>query len=120
MTEWINRGWDWVYRSRRKLATAGVVLLAVQLAWHVIFGANGFVVYANKRSEYHKLQTETEQLQQDNQKLQERVQSLKSDPKTIEKEAREQLRYARPGEIIYTTPAPPPPQPPANTTAQKQ
>jgi cell division protein FtsB len=32
------------------------------------------------------------------------IESLKSDPKAIEKEAREQLRYARPGEVVYTLP----------------
>jgi cell division protein FtsB len=43
---------------------------------------------------------------------------LKSDPKAIEKEAREQLRYAKPGEVIYLLPeqqgqhlAEPPPPP---------
>ena len=33
------------------------------------------------------------------------IKSLKSDPNAIEKEAREQLRYARPGEVIYVVPA---------------
>jgi cell division protein FtsB len=111
---------DRVYASRRKVATAAVILLAVQVAWHVVFGANGAVVYQQKRNEHRKLRQETEQLQQENQRLEKHIQSLKSDPKTIEKEAREQLRYARPGEVVYTMPAPPPPQPPAKATAKKQ
>ena len=118
--KWVRQSWEWFYGSRRKLATLAVALLALQVAWHVIFGANGAVVYQQKRTELHKLQQESWQVQQENQQLQQRIQDLKSDPKTIEKEAREQLRYARPGEVIYTVPGPPAPQPPANATAQKR
>ena len=118
--EWVKKSWERIYRSRRKLATGAVALLAFQVAWHVVFGANGALVYQQKRTEYRKLQRETEQLQQENQKLQERIQSLKSDPKMIEKEAREQLRYARPGEVVYTVPAPPAPPAPASQSAKKQ
>lgn len=118
--EWLHNTIERVYQSRRKIATAAVIVLAIQVAWHVVFGANGAVVYQQKRSEHRRLQQETEQLQQENQRLEQHIQSLKSDPKTIEKEAREQLRYARPGEVVYTLPAPPPPQPPANATAKNQ
>ena len=117
---WAKQSWQWLYRSRRKLATCAVGLLAVQLAWHVVFGANGALVFHQKRAEYRKLQAETEQLRQENQQLQEHIQSLKSDPKAIEKEAREQLRYAKPGEVVYTVPAPPPQPAPATTSAKKE
>ncbi|MBI2678434.1 MAG: septum formation initiator family protein [Candidatus Koribacter versatilis] len=120
LTTWIKGSWEWLYRSRRKLATGAVAVLAIQLAWHVIFGANGALVYHEKRSEYRKLQQETDQLQLENQKLQEHIQSLKSDPKAIEKEAREQLKYARPGEVVYTVPAPAPQTALATATAKKQ
>jgi cell division protein FtsB len=119
LIERAKKSWEWLYRSRRKLATGAVAFLAVQLAWHVVFGANGALVYHEKRTEYRKLQQETDQLQLENQKLQERIQGLKSDPKTIEKEAREQLKYARPGEVVYTVPAPAPQPAPANNTAKK-
>lgn len=120
MMEWVHQATERLYQLRRKIATAAVVLLAVQVAWHVVFGANGAVVYRQKRAEHRKLVQETEQIQLENQRMEQHIQALKSDPKTIEKEAREQLRYARPGEVIYTMPAPPPPQPPANATAKKQ
>ncbi len=106
-------------RLRRKLATAGVGVLAILLAFHIIFGANGIVVYQKKRSEYRALQKEVEQLQKDNQALADQIRALKSDPRAIEREAREQLRYARPGEVIYLLPQPRPAAPPPNTAAQK-
>lgn len=115
----IRQSGEWLYRWRRKLATAAVAVLALQVAYHVVFGANGMLVYYHKRTEYRRLQQENEQLQLENQRLQESIKSLKTDPRTIEKEAREQLRYARPGEVVYTLPAPRT-TPPPNAAAQKQ
>ncbi len=110
-----------VVAARRKLATAAVMLLALLVAYHVVFGNNGMIVYQNKRAEFRSLQKDVEQAQKDNQALSEQVQSLKSDPKAIEKEAREQLRYARPGEVVYLLPGQKQPdRPPANATAQKR
>jgi len=41
------------------------------------------------------------------------------DEKAIEKEAREQLGYAKPGEYVYVAPAPAKPVPPANHSAKR-
>ena len=115
----IRRITDWFYRSRRKLATAAVAALALLLAFHVVFGANGFLAYQKKRTQYRALEKDIEKIQKENDALAERIKALKTDPATIEKEAREQLRYARPGEVIYTYPDPPPrPAPPI--AAQKR
>lgn len=105
-----------IYRSRRKLATAGVGVMVCMLAFHVIFGANGFVIYSKKRSEYRNLDAELKSLQAENERLQKNIHSLKTDPKTIEKEAREQLKYARPGEVVYSLPEKPQS---AHSTAKK-
>jgi cell division protein FtsB len=108
--EIVHQTGDWLYRSRRKLATAGVALLACLLAAHVFAGPNGLFPYQQKRAEYRKLEREVEQLQVENERLAKQIESLKSDPQAIEREAREQLRYARPGEVVYTLPNPPQPQ----------
>ncbi|HEV2022827.1 MAG TPA: septum formation initiator family protein [Terriglobales bacterium] len=100
----VHQTTDWFYRSRRKLATAGVALLACLLAVHVVAGPNGLFTYQQKRAEYRKLEKEVQQLQVENERMATRIESLKSDPNAIEKEAREQLRYARPGEVVYTLP----------------
>jgi cell division protein FtsB len=99
-----DRVCDIVIHSRRKLATIGVFALVLFLGFHVIFGANGMVVYTNKRSQYRSLQKETQDLDEENAKLTKQVEELRNDPKAIEKEAREQLGYAKKGEIIYTMP----------------
>lgn len=95
---------DLLYRWRRKIATAAVLLLICNVAYHVIFGANGLMIYSKKRSEFKALQVEVDRLQHENQELSKEINNLKTDPRTIEKEAREQLRYARPGEVVFTMP----------------
>lgn len=105
----------WLYTARRRLATAGIALLAVWLSLHVMFGANGMVIYRQKRAEYQGLKNEIDDLQKENDRYAGQIKALETDPKTIEKEAREQLHYARPGEIVYVTPPPRPPAPAANS-----
>jgi cell division protein FtsB len=102
---------------RRRVATVAVAAITVWLFVHVMFGANGMVVYRQKKAEYVGLQNEVHSLQQENDRYTEQIKSLQTDPKTIEKEAREQLHYARPGEVIYV--APPPPPKPETSSAKK-
>ena len=98
---------EWVHSSRRLLATAGVGVLGLMLGFHIAFGQNGMISYMHKRDESRRLQQQITDLQQENTRISKEIEALKTDPKTIEREAREQLRYARPGEVIYTLPAPP-------------
>src|SRR5579864_5627276 len=104
---------------RTRLATLAVALLAVWLLMHVTFGANGMVIYRAKRAEYQNLQKDIDHLQKENAQYNQQVSQLKTDPKRIEKEAREQFHYARPGEVIYVAPERPVPAPPANRSASK-
>jgi len=109
----------WLYRARRRLATLGVAVLAGWIFFHVTFGANGMVVYRQKRAEYRSLQKETQALQQENERYAGQIKALQDDPATIEKEAREQLHYTRPGEVVYVAPNPPTPQAPVADTAKR-
>ncbi len=95
-----------IYQSRAKIATAAVVVVMVVLGYLAIFGANnGLLMYQKKRQISRELATQNQSLNQENAVLEQQIKGLKSDPKMIEKEARERLRYARPGEVIYTIPA---------------
>jgi cell division protein FtsB len=113
----LEAAWQKAYGCRRRGATLALCLVAVWVAYHVIFGANGMVIYSHKRTEYRSLNKEILELKQENQQLAQRVDALKNDPKAIEKEAREQLRLAKPGEVIYTLPQPN--RAPSTFTAQK-
>jgi cell division protein FtsB len=108
-----------VYAFRRRIATGVVALLAGWLFVHVMFGVNGMVVYRQKRAEYQELHKRIVQVQQENDRYTQQIQGLKSNQTAIEKEAREQLGYAKPGEYVYVPPAPAKPVPPANHSAKK-
>lgn len=111
---WVERtrpGWSWLAREWRRLGTAAAVLLIVGLLLHAMFGANGMVIYRQKRAEMEALQSEVDRLQKANAEYAERIKELKSDPAAIEKEAREQLHYTRKGEVVFVAPDPPPKPP---------
>ena len=77
-----------VYTLRRRIATIAVAVVTASLFVHVMFGANGMVVYRQKRAEYQALQKQIVQVQQENDRYTQQIQGLKSDQKSIEKEAR--------------------------------
>ena len=109
-----------VYAMRRRIATVAVAVLACSLFVHVMFGANGMIVYKQKRSDYEALKKQIALEQQENDRYTQQIQSLKSDEKAIEKEARERLGYAKAGEYVYVAPAPAKPaSPPANYSAKR-
>jgi len=108
-----------VYASRRRIATIAVAVLAGCLFVHVVFGANGMIIYKRKHAEYESLRKQIVQVQQENDRYTQQIQGLKSDQTAIEKEAREQLGYARPGEYVYVPPVPAKPAEPVNHSARK-
>jgi cell division protein FtsB len=91
--------------GRRRAATIAAAALALAVGYHVIFGANGLTVYEQKRHETHLLNQEMQDLQRENDLLKGHVDRLQSDPNAIEHQAREQLHYTRPGEIVYALPS---------------
>lgn len=103
LLEWAQRGW-------RPAGTLIAVGLALLLTWHVINGKHGLTVWQQMRTQDRALQREIKDLEQQNTEMQQQIQDLQSDPDAIERKAREDLHYARPGEVIYTLPAPPPGQ----------
>jgi cell division protein FtsB len=58
-------------------------------------------------------------VQQENDRYTQQVEGLKNDQKAIEKEAREQMGYVRPGEYKYVPSTPPQTAVPANNSAKK-
>ena len=93
------------YMWRRRAATLATGMLALAMAYGVIFGHNGLTAFAHKRDETKSLQLQMQQLQKENERLHEHVDRLQNDPSAIEHEAREELHYTRAGEVIYTLPA---------------
>ena len=100
------RAWalGWAQRIWRTVGTGVAVILALMVTWHVIYGNHGLSVWQQKRAEDRALQREIKDLQQENAQLRQQIERLNSDPDAIEREAREKLHYAKPGEVIVTLP----------------
>lgn len=94
----------WFYHMRRILATICIGVLAVLIAYKVVFGPNGTVEWRAKRTEYKRLQHEIDADSQLHQELETRVVKLQTDRDTIIKEAREKLGFLMPGEVVLVQP----------------
>ena len=79
------------------LLTAAMLLLAVINEK----GALQVHAQANKLS---TIESEITRLDTENKKLTADIQALRSDPTTIEKIAREELKLVKPGEVVLVTP----------------
>jgi cell division protein FtsB len=91
----------------RPVGTSVAVALILLFGWGVVNGKHGLSAWQQQRIKDHELRQEIQDLQQENARLRDHVERLKSDTNAIEHEAREQLHYAKPGEVIYTLPAQP-------------
>jgi len=94
-----------IYAIRRRIATGVAAALVVGFGFHVVCGQNGLIAYEQKREDTKTLDGELKTLQRENDAMKEHVDRLQSDPSAIEHQAREELHYTRPGEVIYTLPA---------------
>jgi cell division protein FtsB len=102
-----QRAVDWAQRIWRPAGTSVAVALILLFGWGVVNGKHGLSAWQQQRVKDQQLRQEIDKLQQENAQLREHVEHLKSDPNAIEHEAREQLHYAKPGEVIYTLPPQP-------------
>lgn len=87
-------------QNARKLL--GLALFALLV--HDIFGAHGFVAMRRTQKEIEQIREQIGNLNEQNKSLAGQVTSLKSDPKAIERIAREEMGMARPGEMIFKLP----------------
>lgn len=87
-------------RNARLLLGAALLLLFV----HDVFGPHGFIAMRKTQKEISRVRMDIDRLAAENEELAEQVHALKSDPKLIERIAREEMGLARPGEIIIKLP----------------
>ena len=78
-------------------------LLLLLLFGHGLFGKKGFLAVRRMKQQNQDLNQKIEQLKKENDQAMEEIKSLKSDPKAIEKIAREELGLVKPGEVKITT-----------------
>jgi cell division protein FtsB len=79
-------------------------LLMLVMIVHDVFGTHGFLAMRRTENEIKKVKADLEALSKENAALEQEVKDLNSDPRLIEKIARDDLGLARPGEIIIRIP----------------
>jgi cell division protein FtsB len=95
-----------------------LLLVSIALIVHNIFGQNGYLASRRQRKELQTLEQQILHLKQENEQLDKMNRALKSDPAAIERQAREQMHLAKPGEKIYTLPDQAPANPSSPTGKQ--
>lgn len=96
-------GWD--HKTFRRNAIFVMALLSLVMLMHEIFGQNGYLTLQRQKKQYNALQQQIQTVSKQNQQLKQKIKALKNNPEALEKQARDQLHLAKPGEIIYMLPA---------------
>lgn len=95
----------------------GLALFALLV--HDVFGTHGFIAMRRTQKEIDEIREQIGKVNDENKALSEQVNSLKTDPKAIERIAREEMGLARPGEMIFKLPDAAKPGDPQKPGAQK-
>ena len=99
------------------------ILFSALVFGFFLVNEHGLLQVRRQRLQLANMQAEVAKLDEDNRKLEAEVAALKSDPKAVEKTAREMLNLVKPGEVVLILPEgwqarvkPPEPAPPAPAT----
>jgi cell division protein FtsB len=87
-------------RHARSILALALLLLAI----HDVFGSHGLLSMRRTQSQIQELRGEIDRLNQENGDLNKQVKQLRTDPKAVERIAREEMGLARPGEMIFKIP----------------
>ena len=88
----------------RRNARQILVFALFALLVHDVFGPHGFLAMRRTQKEIDQIHEQIVKMNNENKSLTDQVSSLKSDPKSIERIAREEMGLARPGELIFKLP----------------
>jgi cell division protein FtsL len=87
---------------RIALGVFGVLTVAMLLL--AIFNDKGALQVRAQSQKLDTLESEIKKLENENKQLTDEIQALRSDPATIEKFAREELKLVKPGEVVLVAP----------------
>jgi cell division protein FtsB len=86
---------------RKKAALLASVIAIIALVVGSLFGDRGILQLMAQRQRALELAEEIEEIRADNLRLAAEIRALRTDPRAIERIAREQLGLARPGETVF-------------------
>jgi cell division protein FtsB len=79
-------------------------LLTVAMLLLAVFNDKGAIQVHAQAKKLEALQADVSKLSAENSALSSEIQKLRTDPTTIEKFAREELKLVKPGEVVLVTP----------------
>jgi cell division protein FtsB len=86
---------------RKKAALLASVIAIIALVVGSLFGDRGILQLMAQRQRALDLAREVEEIRADNVRLASEIHALRTDPRAIERIAREELGLARPGETVF-------------------
>jgi cell division protein FtsB len=84
------------------LVVFGVLAIATLLL--AVFNEHGLLAVHAQTQKLSSFESDVSKIQAENKALSEEITKLRTDPTTIEKLAREELRLVKPGEVVLVTP----------------
>jgi cell division protein FtsB len=90
-------------RYARYILALGLLLIGM----HDVFGSHGWLAMRRTQAQAKQLHMDIDRLNQENTQLSKQVKALRTDPKAVERIAREEMGLARPGEMIFKLPEQP-------------
>lgn len=99
----------WIFRA------VAAALLAMTFGYlpYVIYTRSGFAKYLHLRGDLRSIQVQNARLRGEIERLQREADALSSDPRALERVARSELGWVRPGEVIFDL------QPPGKTGSSR-
>jgi cell division protein FtsB len=85
----------------RKAALLACVLGLIALVVGALFGNRGMLQLIQQREQTYRIERQIAELRHENGRLLGQIRALRSEPRAIERVAREQLGLARPGETLF-------------------
>jgi cell division protein FtsB len=92
---------------KKKIFVLGVVCLLLIMVFTAVFGKKGVMDLRRSRRELAAQADRIRALEAERDRLTAEIRRLETDPRAVEKAAREKLGLAAPGEKVVVDPAPP-------------
>ncbi len=88
-----------------KITPLVLIALTVVLMYFALSGSHGYFHLLRGEKQALALTRKTESLDKDMRDLRKRIQAIQDEPSALEKQAREEVGFAKPGETLYIFPS---------------
>lgn len=85
----------------RTLIIIALAIVNIVLAYRMIWGSNGLIVFKDLKEQHAALQTRIAEIDKQNLQLSKEIRLLQSDSAYVEKMIRQRLHYVRDNEVLY-------------------